>query len=72
MTSTTGSDDKDQRPEATSVQSMGYVLYNVETGQMYGKFPSLEQACLLVYDISRHGPFHVGLHYTLVDEFTLE
>lgn len=63
------SGDKILAPDA--ILEMGYQVYNAETGQIYGQYPRLEDACLLIYDISRHGPFHVGVVYGPIHETLL-
>lgn len=49
----------------------GFQVYNAETGQIYGQYARLEEACLLIYEISRHGPFHLGVIFGPMHETLL-
>lgn len=49
----------------------GFLVYNAETGEHYRAVRTLEEACLLLHDISRHGSFNVGIASTIIEEVPL-
>lgn len=53
-----------------AVQEYGYIVYNPLTGEIYNQYPTLEHACLRVYEISKHGPFNVAIAYDVIGEFS--